>query len=107
MTNSQIWARLADVGIRIVRDHEIPINGKILPLPYLVALPKLTVIGSDNGAVSISRTDWQLALLTAERNDALNQRVLSALAGCGRVSMEHFPELNPYQTTFKFTTFDV
>ena len=52
-------------------------------------------------------TDWQLILLTAERDEKKETSILDALKGCGKVTVEPFPELSPYQTTFKFTTFDL
>ena len=107
MTNEEIRRRLRKLGIRIIKDKDVPINGQVQKVPCLAMLPKTTVIGSDNGNVGIRRTDWQLILLTAERSDELNRGILAALAGAGKVTMEPFPDLSPYQTTFKFTTFDI
>lgn len=107
MTNKEIRRRLRELGIRIIKDKDVPINGQVQKVPCLALLPKTTVIGSDNGNVGIRRTDWQLILLTAERDEEKNALILDALKGCGKVTVEPFPELSPYQTTFKFTTFDL
>ena len=106
MTNDAVFLRLEGLGVRMIEDIDVPINGQVQSLPCLAALPKTTVIGSDNGLVSLGKTEWQLILLTTNRDNDLNRRILAALAGCGRVTMEHFPDLSPYQTTFKFTTYD-
>ena len=107
MTEIQIRNRLRVLGIREIPDVDVPINGTVQALPCYALLPKTTVIGSDNGSVGLRRTDWQLILLTAERDEKLNKDILGALAGAGRPTMEPFPDLSPYQTTFKFTTFDL
>ncbi len=107
MTNEEIRRRLRKLGIRIIKDKDVPINGQVQKVPCLAMLPKTTVIGSDNGNVGIRRTDWQLILLTAERDEEKISCILAALNGCGKVTVELFPELSPYQTTFKFTTFDL
>lgn len=107
MTDKQIRNRLRVLGIREIPDVDVPINGTVQELPCYALLPKTTVIGSDNGSVGLRRTDWQLILLTAERDETLNRGILAALAGAGKVTAEPFPDLSPYQTTFKFTTFDL
>ena len=107
MTEPQIRKRLRILNIREIRDVDVPVNGVVQDLPCYALLPKTTVIGSDNGSVGLRRTDWQLILLTAERDETLNKGILSALAGAGKVTVEPFPDLSPYQTTFKFTTFDL
>lgn len=106
MTNEAVFSRLEGLGVRLIEDIDVPVNGHVQELPCLAALPKTTVIGSDNGLVSLRKSEWQLILLTSGRDNDLNRRILAALAGCGRVTMEHFPDLSPYQTTFKFTTYD-
>lgn len=107
MKHDEIRNRLRVLGIREIADVDVPINGKVQDLPCWALLPKTTAIGSDNGAVAVYRTDWQMILLTAEGDDGLNRCVLTALAGAGKVTVERFPDLSPYQTTFKFTTFDL
>lgn len=107
MTSSEIFRRLEELGIRIIKDKDAPINGQVQKVPCLAMLSKTTVIGSDNGNVELSRRDWQVILLTAERDDKKTAAILAALKGCGKVTVELFPELSPYQTTFKFTTFDL
>ena len=107
MTDTQIRNRLRVLNIREIPDVDVPINGTVQELPCYALLPTTTVIGSDNGSVGLLRTDWQLVLLTAQRDDELNRGILTALAGAGRVTAEPFPDLTPYQTTFKFTTFDL
>ena len=107
MTETQIRKRLENLGVREIPDVDVPVNGIVQDLPCFALLPKTTVIGSDNGSVGLHRTDWQLILLTSERDDGLNRGILAALAGAGKPTMEPFPDLSPYQTTFKFTTFDL
>ena len=107
MTDTQIRSRLRVLGIREIPDVDVPINGVGQDLPCYALLPKTTVTGSDNGSVGLRRTDWQLILLTAERDEELSRGFLAALAGAGKVTVEPFPDLSPYQTTFKFTTFDL
>lgn len=107
MTDTQIRSRLRVLNIREIPDVDVPINGTVQELPCYALLPKTTVIGSDNGSVGLHRTDWQMILLTAQRDDELNRGVLAALAGAGKVTVDLFPDLSPYQTTFKFTTFDL
>ncbi len=107
MTETEIRNRLRKLNVREIPDVDVPINGTVQELPCYALLPKTTVIGSDNGSVGLQRTDWQLILLTAERDEKLNRGILAALAGAGKPTVEPFPDLSPYQTTFKFTTFDL
>ena len=107
MTEMEIRNRLRKLNVREIPDVDVPINGTVQELPCYALLPKTTVIGSDNGSVGLRRTDWQLILLTAERDEELNRGILGALAGAWKVTAEPFPDLSPYQTTFKFTTFDL
>ena len=107
MTETQIRNRLRVLDIREIPDVDVPINGTVQELPCYALLPKTTVIGSDNGSVGLRRTAGQLILLTAERDEELSRGILAALAGAGKVTAEPFPDLSPYQTTFKFTTFDL
>lgn len=107
MTETEIRQRLADTGIRVAGEADVPINDVTLPLPYLIIRQKTTVEGSDNGLVQFTRIEWEVSLFTPDKDPALNQRILAALRGCGRVEVLSFPDGSPYQTTFKFKTIDI
>lgn len=104
MTEEQIRMGIAQTGIRVCDEADVPINGKSLPVPYLVIRTKETIEGSDNGLVQWKRIDWEVALFTANKAPELNRLLLAALRSVGRVEVLSFPDGTPYQTTFKFKT---
>lgn len=104
MIDTQILNRLDGTGIRREADSAVPMNGKVIPLPYMVVRQEVTVEGSDNGAVRFAVISWTVALFTANRDETRERLILRALAGVGPVRIERFPDGTPYQTNFEFTT---
>lgn len=105
MTESEVRARLADTGIRVAGEADVPVNGVTLPLPYLIIRCRPTIDGSDNGRVTFTRIEWEVALFTVNYEPELVQRVVTGLQGCGKIQIVTYPDGDPYQTTFKFKTF--
>lgn len=105
MTDEQIRKHLADTGIRIAGETEIPSNAAVKALPYLIIRQKATAEGSDNGFVGFARLEWEVTLFTSDKAPGLNRCILAALQGVGRVEVSSFPDLSPYVTIFKFKTF--
>lgn len=104
MTREEVYEKLDSTGIRREKDHMVPINQKIVQLPYQVVRTKETEEGDDMGRIRIQRIDWTVALFTTDRNDALAAMFSRALWGVGKVEIARFPDGQPYQTNFKFTT---
>lgn len=104
MTKETVLAMLDTTGIRREADFAVPINGSPVAPPYQIVRTKETVTGSDNGKVSVLKTEWGVALFTVNRDDALEAVFLKALQGVGKVEVIRYPDGKPYQTTFKFTT---
>lgn len=90
--------------IRRESDFAVPINGSPINLPYLVVRTKETVSGSDNGKVGVMKIEWGVSLFTVNRNDDLEAKLLSTLRDVGKVEVIRYPDGQPYQTTFKFST---
>lgn len=104
MRNETVTQRLEATGIRLEPEFAVPINGVTLSLPYMVTRQKITVEGSDNGNVSLCRTEWTVALFSVNKAPDLEHTIRRALMGVGSVEITCYPDCSPYQTNFKFTT---
>lgn len=104
MTNETVLARLDGTGIPREEDLAVPINGKTRKLPYMVVRTKATVNGADLGRVRFMNTEWIVALFATNRDNALEDSIIKALASVGNVEIERFPDGQLYQTNFEFTT---
>lgn len=104
MTNGEVQKCLDGTGIRRENDFVVPVNGKQAQLPYMVVRTKETEEGDDSGRLRIQKTEWTVALFTMNRDDVLTNRFSSALRGVGKVEITRYPDGQPYQTNFKFTT---
>lgn len=104
MTRENVLAMIDSTGIRREADFVVPINGSPVNLPYLIVRTKETVTGSDNGMVCVLKTEWGISLFTINRDILLETALLKALCGVGKVEIIRYPDGQPYQTTFKFTT---
>ena len=107
MTRELVLSRIDGTGIRRESDFAVPINGSTVPLPYLVVRTKGTISGSDNGKVQIVKIEWAVALFTANRDTELEIKIIQSLRGVGNVEITPYPDGSPYQTTFKFTTYQI
>lgn len=105
MTESNVLRKIDSTGIRRESDFAVPVNGAQVPLPYLVVRSKKTILGSDNGKVQIVRIEWVVALFSRNRDLELEFKLLQALNGIEKLDVIPFPDGSPYQTTFKFTTY--
>lgn len=104
MTNEAVLKCLDDTGIRREQDFVVPVNGEQAKLPYQVVRTKETEEGDDSGRLRIQKTEWTVALFTMNRDDVLTSRISRALSGVGKVEITRYPDGQPYQTNFKFTT---
>ncbi len=104
MKRENVEALLETTGIRREADFVVPINGKVVSLPYLVIRTKETILRSDNGKVGILKIEWGVALFTKNRDNALETKVQNAIRSVGPVEIIRYPDGSIYQTTFKFTT---
>lgn len=95
---------LDESGIRREADFVVPVNGAPVNLPYFVVRTKETASRSDNGRVGTMKIEWGVALFTVNRDDRLESAILNVLHGVGKVEIVRYPDGQPYQTTFKFTT---
>lgn len=107
MTKEEIHSRLDATGIKREKDRVVPINGQQAKLPYQVVRTKETEEGDDMGRLRIQRVDWTVALFTTDRDDALTSKLSRALSGVGKVEVTRYPDGQPYQTNFKFTTREI
>lgn len=104
MTREIILNKLDGTGIHREKDRVVPINGSQVILPYMVVRTKETEEGDDLGRVRIQRIDWTVALFTTDRDDDLSGKISQALFSVGKVEITRYPDGQPYQTNFKFTT---
>lgn len=104
LTREAIFSLLDGTGISREEDFAVPINGSTKKLPYMVVRTKETIDGDDLGRIRIQRTEWIVALFTTNREDELEQTMLSALSPVGMVEVTRFPDGRPYQTNFEFIT---
>lgn len=104
MNKEKVNSQLESTKIRKEKDRVVPINGQTVRLPYMVIRTKETEDGDDMGRVRIQRIDWTVALFTTDRDDALASNIARALSGVGKLEIVRYPDGQPYQTNFKFTT---
>lgn len=104
MKKETVVGLLDSTGIRREEDTVVPINGKVVPLPYLVIRTKEAISGADNGKVGVLKTEWGVALFAKNRDCALEAKVQNAIRNVGAVEIIRYPDGPVYQTTFKFTT---
>lgn len=104
MTREMVLRNIDSTGIHREEDFVVPINGTNIKLPYQVVRTKETITGSDNGKVRLIKIEWAVALFSANRDLTQESKIIKALQGVGKVEITHFPDGQPYQTNFKFTT---
>lgn len=104
MTREQVFQKLDATGIRREEDFVVPINGQQVRLPYQVVRTKETEEGDDAGRVRYQKIEWTVALFTTNRDDTLAGKISASLSGVGKVEVTRYPDGQPYQTNFKFTT---
>lgn len=104
MTREEVFQKLDGTGIRREEDFVVPINGQQAKLPYQVVRTKETEEGDDSGRVRIQKIEWTVALFATNRDDALAGKISATLSGVGKVEITRYPDGQPYQTNFKFTT---
>ena len=100
----EIEGRLDLTHIRREEDSVVPINGQAVKLPYMVIRQKENIESSDNGRVRYEKIEWIVALFTVNRDDESTRKIVQALTGVGKIEMTRYPDGQPYQTNFKFTT---
>ena len=100
----KILARLDNTGIRREEETAVPINGATVPLPYMVVRSEETDKWDDRGRVCVTAITWTIALLTANKDFALECKIRKALAGLGTIEIERFPDGEPYSVQFAFIT---
>lgn len=104
MKATDVLAILDGIGIPREEDFITPAGGVQIPLPYMVARKDETTRAADNRRVGIVSVSWTVALFTANRDFALERKILAAMHGVADIETEHFPDGSPYQTNFYFTT---
>lgn len=100
----KILARLDSTGIRREEETVVPINGVTVPLPYMVVRSEEAEEWDDAGRVCVVTITWTVTLFTANKDFALECKIRKALAGLGTVTIERYPDGEPYSVDFTFTT---
>ena len=100
----KILERLDNTGIRREEETVVPINGATEQLPYMVVRSEETDTWDDNGRVCVVTIVWTVTLFTTNKDFALECKIRKALAGLGTVSVERYPDGEPYSVDFTFTT---
>ena len=100
----KVLARLDKTNIRREEETVVPINGATEQLPYMVVRSEETDAWDDNGRVCVVTIVWTVTLFTTNKYFALECKIRKALAGLGTVSVERYPDGEPYSVDFTFTT---
>lgn len=100
----KVLARLDKTNIRREEETVVPINGATEQLPYMVVRSEETDTWDDNGRVCVVTIVWTVTLFTTNKDFALECKIRKALAGLGTVSVERYPDGEPYSVDFTFTT---
>lgn len=104
ITREEILARLDKTNIRREEETVVPINGATEQLPYMVVRSEETDTWDDMGRVCVTTIVWTVTLFTTNKDFALECKIRKALAGLGTVSVERYPDGEPYSVDFTFTT---
>ena len=104
ITREKILARLDKTNIRREEETVVPINGATEQLPYMVVRSEETDTWDDMGRVCVVTIVWTVTLFTTNKDFALECKIRKALAGLGTVSVERYPDGEPYSVDFTFTT---
>lgn len=100
----KILARLDNTGIRREEETVVPISGATVPIPYMVVRSEEDDKWDDMGRVCVVAITWTVTLFTANKDFALECKIRKALAGLGTVTIERYPDGEPYSVDFTFTT---
>ena len=100
----KVLARLDKTNIRREEETVVPINGATEQLPYMVVRSEETDTWDDMGRVCVVTIVWTVTLFTTNKDFALECKIRKALAGLGTVSVERYPDGEPYSVDFTFTT---
>lgn len=100
----KVLARLDKTNIRREEETVVPINGATEQLPYMVVRSEETDTWDDNGRVCVVTIVWTVTLFTTNKDFALECKIRKALAGLGTVSVERYPDGEPYSVDFTFKT---
>lgn len=100
----KVLARLDKTNIRREEETVVPINGATEQLPYMVVRSEETDTWDDMGRVCVTTIVWTVTLFTTNKDFALECKIRKALAGLGTVSVERYPDGEPYSVDFTFTT---
>ena len=100
----KVLARLDKTNIRREEETVVPINGATEQLPYMVVRSEETDTWDDMGRVCVVKIVWTVTLFTTNKDFALECNIRKALAGLGTVSVERYPDGEPYSVDFTFTT---
>lgn len=103
-TPEEILARLDKTDIRLEDETAVPINGETAPLPYMIVRSEEIDTWDDKGRICVTTTNWTIVLFTVNKDFALECKIRKALAGLGTVTVERFPDGQPYSVYFTFTT---
>ena len=100
----KVLTRLDKTNIRREEETVVPINGATEQLPYMVVRSEETDTWADMGRVCVTTIVWTVTLFTTNKDFALECKIRKALAGLGTVSVERYPDGEPYSVDFTFTT---
>lgn len=104
MKREEVAAALAATGIHQEADFATPASGASVPLPYCVVRVDETEEGDDQGRVRFSTLSWLVAVFSKNKDFALECKIRKALAGAGALTVKHYPDGTPYETSIEFTT---
>lgn len=100
----KILERLKKTGVPIEEETATPTAGVPVPLPYLIIRSEETDDWDDMGRVCVTSITWTITLFTVNKDFALECKIRKALAGMRTVTVERFPDSEPYSVDFSFTT---
>ena len=105
MKIEEILARLETIDLTKREERVVPVNGEKVPLPYFVIRYDETDEGADMGRVGVTTVRWQVHLFSKQKDFASECKIRKVLRGiAAKVDVERYPDGQPYQTAFIFTT---